>query len=147
MTEQGDVFSWQSGEFLTPFRNNMGYWQVQLYGRRRKQRRTIHVLVLEAFVGPRPPGYVACHKNDDKNNNALENLYWGSRTENMMDAGKNGSREFATYSTRQLTDDDVREIRRMLERGQSRKSIAKHFQVVPTSISNIERGRTFKWLV
>ncbi len=39
-------------------------------------------LVLEAFVGPRPAGYVAMHADDNPANNELSNLKWGTSTEN-----------------------------------------------------------------
>ena len=45
-------------------------------------------------MGPAPDGMVACHRDDDKNNNALDNLYWGTPTENMQDALRNGRNFF-----------------------------------------------------
>ena len=56
-----------------------------------------HVWVLEAFVGPRPKGAVARHLNDDPVDNRLENLSWGSRTENMEDAYRNDRRKLRTH--------------------------------------------------
>lgn len=50
----------------------------------------IYRLVLEAFVGPCPPGMEALHWDDDPNNNALYNLRWGTRTDNMRDMSRNG---------------------------------------------------------
>jgi hypothetical protein len=47
-------------------------------------------LVLEAFVSPCPPGMEALHWDDDFNNNALTNLRWGTRTDNMRDMSRNG---------------------------------------------------------
>lgn len=47
-------------------------------------------LVLEAFVGPCPDGMEALHWDDDFGNNAIENLRWGTRTENMRDMSRNG---------------------------------------------------------
>ena len=52
-----------------------------------------HVWVLEAFVGPRPKGAVARHLNDNRHDNRLENLMWGSRSENAQDAVINGKRK------------------------------------------------------
>ena len=37
----------------------------------------LHALILAAFVGPKPDGMEACHRDDCKHNNTLENLYWG----------------------------------------------------------------------
>jgi len=53
-------------------------------------RRYIHHLVLEAFVGPRPPGTECCHRNDIKTDNRLENLRWDTSSANMYDRVRNG---------------------------------------------------------
>lgn len=53
-------------------------------------RKKVHVLVLEAFVGARPEGMLGLHRDDDKNNNTLANLYWGTAWENRQDARRNG---------------------------------------------------------
>jgi hypothetical protein len=45
----------------------------------------VHHLVCEAFHGPRPEGYFACHKNDRGMDNRAENLYWGSAEDNACD--------------------------------------------------------------
>lgn len=50
----------------------------------------VHQLVLTAFHGPRPNGNVARHLNDEKTDNRAENLAWGTRSENALDAQKNG---------------------------------------------------------
>jgi hypothetical protein len=46
-------------------------------------------LVLEAFVGSCPPGMEALHWDDNFDNNALSNLRWGTRTDNMRDMSRN----------------------------------------------------------
>lgn len=51
--------------------------------------RTVHSLVLEAFVGPAPDGMEARHRDDDPRNNALANLTWGTRSQNSYDAINN----------------------------------------------------------
>ena len=50
----------------------------------------VHVLVLEAFVGPRPTNKHGLHKDDNKNNNRVDNLRWGSYSDNMNDRVVNG---------------------------------------------------------
>ncbi len=50
----------------------------------------VHHLVLEAFVGPRPPGLVGCHYDDDWRNNHLSNLRWDTMQSNMLDRTRNG---------------------------------------------------------
>jgi hypothetical protein len=52
------------------------------------EKRVSH-LVLEAFVGPRPPCYVARHLDDNPKNNRLDNLRWGTHQENHQDRVRN----------------------------------------------------------
>jgi len=68
-----------------------GYHQVHLnrHGSRRTVR--VHVLVCTAFRGPRPAGQDARHLNDDKSDNSASNLAWGTKTQNMFDAVRNGT--------------------------------------------------------
>lgn len=55
--------------------------------------RRVHLLVLEAFVGPRPMGMEGCHRDDDQSNNALSNLRWDTPRENKLDVVRNGNHE------------------------------------------------------
>lgn len=49
-----------------------------------------HVLVLEAFVGPRPVGKETRHLNGVPNDNNLDNLVWGTPVENSADMDQHG---------------------------------------------------------
>lgn len=71
---------------------------VTLYARGTRVKRTVHSIVLEAFVGPRLPGTEACHRDDDKSNNALTNLRWDSRSENTLDRVRNGTHHMSNRS-------------------------------------------------
>lgn len=46
--------------------------------------------MLEAFVGPRPPGQEGCHYDDDPQHNMLPNLRWDTRSGNQTDLVRNG---------------------------------------------------------
>lgn len=52
-------------------------------GKSELRRYFVHRLVLAAFVGPAPEGMVCCHKDDDPSNNHLDNLRWGTQSENI----------------------------------------------------------------
>lgn len=69
-----------------------GYLQVKLHPGRNEPPipRRIHQLVLEHFVGPRPPGEVGRHLNDNRLDNRVENLAWGSLSDNTQDLLRNG---------------------------------------------------------
>lgn len=49
----------------------------------------VHLLVAEAFIGPRPKGAVCRHLNDNPSDNRIENLRWGTASENQQDSVRN----------------------------------------------------------
>lgn len=67
-----------------------GYLYVDLWKRNEGKQVAVHSLVLEAFVGARPEGYVCCHEDDVKTNNYVGNLRWGTHSDNAADRVKNG---------------------------------------------------------
>ena len=76
-------------ELAARMRGN-GYLYVDLWKRNKGTPFTVHTLVLEAFVGPRPEGHVCCHKDDVKTNNYIGNLRWGTYSDNAYDKVANG---------------------------------------------------------
>lgn len=66
--------------------NHAGYVKVTLYYLDKTKRRIIvrrARLVLSTFLGER--NLFACHKNDVRDDDRLENLYWGTKEENERD--------------------------------------------------------------
>jgi hypothetical protein len=84
-----------TGQMLKPVPNTHGYLEVRLNSRR---GRTVHRLVLEAFICPRPPGLQCCHRNDIKTNNLLSNLRWDSPSANLHDMVRNGHDRWSANS-------------------------------------------------
>jgi hypothetical protein len=79
------------GWVLTPIIRNT-YHAVNLFPTKDKSKmENIHVLVLEAFVGPRPEGHHGCHWDGDKSNNRLSNLRWATVKENIADQKRHGT--------------------------------------------------------
>ena len=105
--------------------SSAGYEQVFVYGR----LRLVHVLVLEAFIGPRPsPDHVSMHLDGNTRNNHVSNLAWGTQSENLSSIGK------------KLTWKKVNEIRELLKEGNlSQSEIAKQFKVSTSTIYEIKK--------
>lgn len=90
------------------------------------ERWFVHSLVILAFVGPCPDNLRECrHWNDVPSDNRVENLLWGTRSQNALDAVRNGKILHGERSCRaKLTDDQVRNIRLLASQGVRHKVIA-----------------------
>lgn len=74
------------GVILTQGLTNRGYSKVNLRVGGNPKTFTVHSLVLLTFVGPRPQDRPHIrHLNDDKSDNRLENICYGTREENDQD--------------------------------------------------------------
>ena len=78
------------GGLLKPRRTQDGHLRVALFRDGERRDVGIHVLVLEAFVGPSAPGEEGRHLNDSSGDNRLANLAWGTRADNLADRKRNG---------------------------------------------------------
>lgn len=76
------------GRPLTPSVGNHGYLVVSV-GRRVK--RTVHSLVAEAFIGPRPNGQEVRHKDGNALDCRAANLEYGTSRDNTADAIRHGT--------------------------------------------------------
>ena len=75
-------------KLLKPGRMSGGHLSVALG---RGNSRCVHELVLLAFVGPAPIKHECRHLNGKPADNRLENLKWGTRSENILDAVAHGT--------------------------------------------------------
>ena len=71
------------------------YCAVRLYKNGKATSVTVHRIILETFVGKRPPGLQCRHLDDDPRNNRLSNLCWGTRQQNHMDRLRNNKKKKA----------------------------------------------------
>lgn len=80
------------GALKRPTQNPLGYQIIALYKDNISRGVGVHILVLEAFVGPRPhPKWHSLHGDGNPRNNCLGNLRWGSVTENRLDTVRHGN--------------------------------------------------------
>lgn len=110
-----------------------GYQKVTLKKGKRFYSQTIHPLVLETFVGPRPmkpTKHDACHNDGNKNNNHISNLRWATRKENVNDSIKHGT---YTRGIKQgackLTEKQVIEMREKYKNGINCTKLAKFYGI------------------
>lgn len=128
------------GAVLRPGRMSGGHLSVAIG---RGNTRTVHSLVLEAFVGPCPTGMECLHKNGKHQDNRLANLRWGTRSENLHDAVRHGHKPIGeAVHTAKLTREQVREIREKIGMS-SYAEIAREYGVTASAIQSIKTGRTW----
>lgn len=108
-------------------------------------RRPLHRLVLEAFVGDRPVGMVACHNDGNPNNNALSNLRWDTQAANVADAQRHGrSYAGARHHWAKLTEERLAELIRLVRGGMTQTEAGRRFGISQGAVSMIVRGKTWK---
>lgn len=138
----GLVFATRKGRVLQQIVKNGRYLCVMLAHKYRREQWFTHDLVLLAFVGPKLEGLHALHANDDKTNNSVLNLRYGTPEENETDRKKNdkiclGER----HGCARLTNDDIFSIR-AADKGDI--SLARKFGVGLPHIWAIRARRVWK---
>ena len=68
-----------------------GYKLVSLWKNGKQKSALVHRLVLFAFVGAQPEGRETRHKDGNNSNNTLDNLSWGTPSENNLDIVDHGN--------------------------------------------------------
>lgn len=137
------------GRVLKPGFNH-GRPVVNLCSKSGGKHSLVHQLVLHAFVGPCPDGQECRHLNDNRQDNRLINLAWGTRRENMADRKRNGLRKRGVRgeanNMSKLTEADVRLIRHLRSSGISFERIARRVGVSWQTVRRIVNGESWGWL-
>ena len=111
-------------------------------GRVREGRVMLHRAVMSVILG-RQLGRdeFVCHRDDDRRNNWPQNLYIGDHSSNAADSLRNGGRvRGEQHPFAKLSDEQVREIRRALVRGERGQDLARAYGVHRSTISRIKHG-------
>lgn len=156
ITSEGLIFShFKNGNVknVKPRTNGNGYLRVSIYG----HDKYVHRLAAKGFI-PNPHDYTEVnHKDGNKENNDVSNLEWCTRSMNNKHAFQTGLRDYSFLSEisnsekamaarkkrRKLTDEQVREIRKMLANGFTDREIAKKYKVSRGSIYGIRVGTAY----
>lgn len=108
----------------------------------------VHRLILEAFDRERREGEECRHLNGKGSDNRLENLDWGSHSQNMKDAYNHGKLDQSgeKNANSSLTESDVSEIRSIVDLNiiNNYSKLARMYDVSTKTISLIARRKTWK---
>lgn len=124
-----------------------GYRVVNLWRNNKGRVHTVHSLVAEAFLGPRPEGWSVNHIDGDRLNNLPSNLEYMTLADNSRDqaaAGRAARGERNGHS--KLTESDVSAIRQRALAGERTCDLAHEFGVGSPIISQIKHGKRWRHL-
>lgn len=113
----GSVRRKGTGHILRPWFAAKRYHYVHLCAGGRKKKVGVHVLVAEAFCGPKPsPVHEVAHWDGVATNNRVENIRWATHGENVEDQRRHGTLHTpvyhgASHPRAKLTDQVVLYIR------------------------------------
>jgi len=114
----------------------------------REYHRFVHILVCEAFHGPRPDGMLATHVNGDSMDNRADNVRWNTPKGNTEDAIRHGTlRRGEQHGQSRVTEDQVREIRRRFADGETEKSLGNEHGITERAIQFIVRREHYKHVI
>lgn len=118
-----------------------GYGKIWLSGRNEPAHRVSY----ELHFGPIPEGLVVRHKCDNRACTNPEHLELGTTADNQRDKVVRGrSLKGERHSLAKLTNDEVRQIRRLHSEGVRSGKIAKRFGIDRTNVWQIATRRTWR---
>lgn len=140
------------GKMLKPFPNRDGYLLIYLCD----NCVSAHVVIASTFLGPKPETMIVLHDNNNKKDNMVSNLRYGTYSENTKDAisdnlyihgrtGLHGSKNPQSKAVQQLDSNG-----NVISCFQSSADAAKKLKISQGAISNACSGRAksgggFRW--
>lgn len=95
-----------------------------------RKTRLVHLLVLRTFKGPAAVGQVCRPLNGNPYDNRLENLAWGTSTQNSHDRIRHGTMSYGEKNgNSRLTDAQVEQMRELIASGLSYVEVGRRFGV------------------
>lgn len=127
---------------LSPGRTSKGYFTVTPANDGKYRTRAIHKLVAEAYYGPAPDGMDQVrHLNGDQQDNAPENLDWGTQADNWTDRTAHGRGSGEEHHSARLTSEQAAEI---LTSSKSQRALARQFGIAQATVWAIKNNLSWR---
>ena len=114
-SSDGDIRRIKTGRVLRPTVSSPAYYVVGLYKAKdpKVYCKRVHLLVAEAFLGPRPEGLFILHGPNGALDNSVSNLSYGTQRQNLLDRRRDGTSPTGSANPQsKLTESDIPVIRR-----------------------------------
>lgn len=133
-----------AGRVVSPRGHPWGYEWVEFMVNGQRHAEFVHRLVAATFIGPCPPGYYVLHGDNNPANNRVENLRYGTPSENCADKLIHGTQphgEAIPWS--KLTEAQVVDMRTRRASGEKLATIASDYNLPELYVWQVTTGR--KW--
>lgn len=134
----GNVYSARAAKIMRPGKSSNGYLTVVLTEAGRRKSVPVQWLVAEAFLGPRPDNKLVLHNDGVKTNNAVSNLRYGSRSDNVRDIAFHGRRKWCLET--------IRKIRELMQAGANGVEVARQFGMTHEQVYQIKNGKAYAYV-
>ena len=147
VSTEGRVRNSKSRKILSPVIKENGYYIVNIGIKKNKRKNMyIHRLVAMAFIyNPDPETYTEVnHINGKKYDNCEENLEWVTPSENRKHAFRIGlllPMKGEKSPNTDYTDDEIREVCKMIQKGKTNKEIHKKIGIKKSVINSVRNRR------
>jgi len=133
-------------KIMKTHKNKDGYLRLKLFKNKKPIMRSIHSLVLEAFLSPRPKNLTCNHKDGNKLNNYIRNLEWLTMEDNNKHAYRTGLKNHKgeNHPQSKFKQYQINAIRKLAKEGVKQKIIAKKYNTKQPRISEIVLYKTWK---
>lgn len=146
----GGYYKHFNGKTIKTKLNKYGYPSAGLWYKGKRTDVVIHRLVAEAFIDNQNNYEQINHIDGNKTNNHVENLEWCDNNYNMKHAKENGllaHQKGEKHGGHKLTNEQVREIRRLRNEGWKYRQLAEKFGVCDRTIGQICRNEYWTHLL
>ncbi len=125
-----------------------GHFCVNLYRlQNTPERKMVHQLVIQAFVGPCPPKQEVRHLDGNGKNNHISNLRYGTKLENFLDSVQHGVAAIGEKGgNAKLTNQQVREIRQAAASGEKYRPIGERHSISRHYVAKIVRREIWAFI-
>lgn len=142
-----------------PSYNRDGYLRFRMSRGPERFNHQAHSIIALTFLGPRNQGQEVCHIDGNRQNNAIENLEYGTKAENMRHRDLHGTTAKGDRhgmrihkglvagernGKARLTSEIVLEIRRRYKQGHTQAQLAGNYGIKEPAVWKILNRRTWK---
>ena len=132
-----------NGKMCSPWaRNQHGHLAIGLWSKNKQKTIYVHKLVVLTFIGEAPSSkHEIRHLDGDHRNNHVNNLAWGTSSENTKDCRKHGRMPIGNkHKNTKISDEDLPKIFELRKQGLTQEAIAFIFGVHRVHIGDILNG-------